>query len=342
MKLHWDHPEPLIECVPNFSEGRDPVVINAIADSIRSVPGVRLLHIDIGYDAHRTVITYIGNPAACEEAAYRAIITALDCIDLSRHQGAHPRLGAVDVFPFIPLHQVSMATAVASSVRVAERLSAETEIPIYLYNASARQANRKSLASIRKGEYEGLATKLLQPEWAPDYGKAIFSPRSGALTIGARKLLVAYNINLSTQEVRLAKTLAARLREKQTHAPKSDAPPIGLPGVRAIGWYMESYGCAQVSTNLVDLDQTALHQAYETCRQLAYALGIEVTGSELIGLVPLESLLATARWLAVDPTLSETERLQQAIDYLGLNSVKPFDAHHRVIEYLLAGAADSR
>lgn len=316
---------PLIECVPNFSEGRDKKIIDQIKWSIESVPGVKVLHIDMGYDAHRTVITFVGNSESCKEAAYRSIRIAYQLIDMSNHTGAHPRIGAVDVFPFVPLHNTTMEDAIKCSHEVGQRIAAEFDIPVYLYGHAALSPDRKLLANVRKGEYEGLLQKLSTPEGKPDFGKAIFNPQTGALIIGARQILVAYNINLDTKNAQIAKKIAIKLREKNG----------GLKAVRAIGWYMPQFECAQVSTNLVDIDETPLHVTFETTKSLARDLGAHVTGSELVGLIPLKALIDASDFYTSDFQLTEKEKIANAVKYLGLNTVKKFEAAKQVIEYLI-------
>ncbi len=316
---------PIIECVPNFSEGRNQSTIDAIVQSIDSVPGVKILHIDMGYDTNRTVITYAGYPSACMEAAYRSILTATLHIDMRFHHGAHPRIGAIDVFPFVPLLNVTMQETIDCSIQVARRVATEFSIPTYLYNQSAIRPEHKKLSDIRSGEYEGLAEKLITPAGRPDFGPSIMNEKSGALIIGARKILIAYNINLKTEDAFIAKRIARRLREKDG----------GLRAVRAIGWYMPEFKCAQVSTNLEDIDVTPLHIVFDTCKKLAQAYGTEVFGTELIGLIPQDCLIEVADHYLPKNDLSMDEKLLASIGILGLNSVKKFDLNRQVIERVL-------
>lgn len=315
----------MIECVPNFSEGRDKSIIDQIVLAIESVPGVKVLHIDMGYDAHRTVITFVGDMLPVQEAAYRSILRAFQLIDMSVHHGAHPRIGAVDVFPFVPLEGSTMQEAIDCSKVVGERIGNEFKVPVYLYNQSASQSERRLLAEVRKGEYEGLEQKLSTSEGKPDFGSDLFNAKTGALIIGARKLLLAYNFNLNTKDVKIAKAIAKRLREKDG----------GLKSVRAIGWYMEEYQCAQVSTNLTDLDETPLHIAFDTCKAIAKEFNVELTGSELVGLIPKKSLIDTVHYFNKNEELNENECIKSAIQILGLNSIKPFDENKQVIENLI-------
>lgn len=319
----------LLECVPNFSEGRDPVVIETVKQSIGSVPGIKVLHVDMGYDAHRTVITFAGPAAACLEAAFQSIVTATGLIDMKQHQGAHPRLGAVDVFPFVPLDNQSMPMAIDCARFLAARVGSELKLAVYLYGEASFYPQRRLLADVRKGQYEGLAKKINQPEWKPDFGPASFNEKSGALIIGARKILIAYNINLKTRSVSLAQKIASRLREKNG----------GLKAVRAIGWWMPAFNCTQVSCNLVDLDQTALHQVFDACSALAIEMGTEVSGSELVGLIPEKELTKVTDFFYPKNTWPETEKIKYAIGFLGLNSVKPFDPDHQIIERVLGRKA---
>jgi len=315
----------LIECVPNFSEGRDQGVIEKIEKSITSVPGVKVLHTDMGYDAHRTVITFAGPLAACVEAAFQSIVIATRLIDMSKHQGVHPRLGAVDVFPFVPLDIQSMTVAIECARLLASRVGNELNLPVYIYGEAAIHPTRRALADIRKGEYEGLSKKIIQTDWKPDFGPAVFNIKSGACIIGARKILAAYNINLKTKSVQTAQKIASRLREKNG----------GLKSVRAIGWWMPAFDCTQVSCNLVDLDETPLHLAFASCSALALEMGTEVTGSELVGLIPQQALTQATDFFYPNNNWPEQEKIKYAIGFLGLNAVKPFDPEKQIIEKVL-------
>ena len=317
--------DKLIECVPNFSEGRDRTIIDAIVHSIESVPGVKVLHLDMGYDTHRTVITYVGHPEACKEAAYRSICTAAELIDMRIHHGAHPRIGAVDVFPFVPMQGVSMQEVIDLTLSLGRRVGSELMIPVYLYNQSARRDDRIHLAEVRSGEYEGLADKLNSPDGTPDFGPTAMNEKSGALILGARKMLIAFNINLQTSDVQIAKKIAQQLREKNG----------GLKAVRAIGWFMPEFKCAQVSINLIDIDITPLHLVYKTCVELAEAHGTAVSGSELVGLIPQICLLDTVDYYLPEAKLDDDAKIQTAIDLLGLNSVKKFEPKIQILEKAL-------
>ena len=300
----------LIECVPNFSEGRDPEVIRRITARIESVEGATLLHVDPGKATNRTVVTFAGAPDAVVEAAFRAIAEAAELIDMRRHAGEHPRMGATDVCPLIPISGISMEETAEHARRLAERVGRELELPVYLYEAAQPDPGRKNLAVIRAGEYEGLARKLADPAWKPDFGPATFNAKSGATVIGARDFLVAYNVNLNTTSTRRANAVAFDVREAGrpkreghplTGKPVTDAAgqPVMEPGtlkaVKAIGWYIAEYGIAQVSMNLTDLRVTPLHVAFDEVCRAADARGLRVTGSELVGLVPLAALLDAGR-----------------------------------------------
>ena len=334
---------PLLECVPNFSEGRDRAVIDRIAEAIRSIPDVKLLHIDIGVGANRTVMTFAGPPEAVVDAAYAAIATAARYIDMRYHQGAHPRLGATDVCPLIPLGSLTMEEAVKWANILAERVGNQLDLPVYLYEHSATRSDRRLLADIRRGEYEGLPLKMISPEDIPDFGPREFNEYSGATVIGARDFLLAYNVNLNTTSVRLANKIAARVRESGRRVRQADGSFQQVPGrcqaTRAIGWFIEEYGTTQVSTNLTDYHQTNLHEVFTAIEEEAQALGVRVTGSELIGLVPLEPLLDAGRYFLQkqgrSPAASEAVLIEVAVRSLGLNEFDDFIPGERILEYIL-------
>ncbi|PZF71209.1 glutamate formimidoyltransferase [Taibaiella soli] len=333
--------QTILECVPNFSEGKDPVKINAIADAIRSVPGVKLLHIDISPAANRTVMTFAGEPEAVVEAAFRAIKKASEIIDMREQGGVHPRIGATDVCPLVPLSGITMDEAVAWSKNLAERAGA-LGIPVYLYEYSAEKPYRKALPDIRKGEYEGLAEKMKNAEWVPDFGPKEFVPEKGATVIGARDILVAFNISLNTQDVTKASYIADRIRERGhfiTENGKRKRIPGLMPKVRAIGWYMADFECAQVSMNLLDYRISSPLQVWEACTAVASELGVTLLGSELIGLMPEACLIeaGTFSYLKRQLPIPEDRQLliYAAIEYLGLNKVKPFDPQEKILEYAL-------
>jgi glutamate formiminotransferase / formiminotetrahydrofolate cyclodeaminase len=345
----------LIECVPNFSEGRDRAAIDGIAQALASVSGVKLLDIDPGADTNRTVYTLVGPPEGVAEAAFRGAARAADLIDMTAHTGAHPRMGALDVCPFVPVAGVTMAECADLAREVGRRIGHELQIPVYFYEHAAASEARRSLAAIRSGEYEGLARKLEDPAWAPDAGPARFNARSGATVVGAREFLLAYNVNLNTTDKRLANEIALTIREGG-HAKRDAAGDIvrdasgasvKIPGrlnaVRAIGWYIEQYRQAQVSINLLDFHTTPLHVVFETVREEAERLGLLVTGSELVGLTPREPILASGRYFlrkqGKSAGVPERELVEMAVRSLGLDQVAPFDTGKKIIEYHFRPAA---
>ncbi|MEO0725418.1 MAG: glutamate formimidoyltransferase [Bacteroidota bacterium] len=344
----------LLECVPNFSEGRDLTIIKQITDAIESVEGVKLLDVDPGHATNRTVVTFVGAPAAVVEAAFRGIQKAAELIDMSKHQGEHPRMGATDVCPLVPVANMSMEEAAQWAKQLGRRVGEELRIPIYLYEAAATRPERQNLATIRAGEYEALADKLKKPEWEPDFGPAVFNAGAGATVIGARDFLIAYNVNLNTTSVRRANSVAFDIREKGRI--KREGNPITGPvvkdengepmrvpgackGVKAIGWFIEEYGVAQISMNITDTKATALHEAFEATRQSATRRGLRVTGSELVGMVPLQVLLDTGRYFLAQQQrslgISEGEIIKIAVKSLGLDELGPFDPQQKIIEYQL-------
>jgi glutamate formiminotransferase/formiminotetrahydrofolate cyclodeaminase len=340
----------LLECVPNFSEGRDPAAIARITDTISGVEGVRLLNVDPGHATNRTVVTFVGTPAAVVEAAFRAIRVAGEVIDMSRHTGEHPRMGATDVCPLIPISGISMAEAAEWARKLAERVGQELDLPVYLYEHAQPNPARKNLAAIRAGEYEGLEAKLKHPEWQPDFGPSRFDARRGATVIGARDFLVAYNVNLNTTSTRRANAIAFDIREAGRKVAGPDGTEVQQPGtlkaVKAIGWYIAEYGVAQVSINLTNLDITPVHVAFEECVRAAATRGVRVTGSELVGLVPLRCLLDAGRYYLEKQQRStgvaEAELVKIAVRSLGLDDLTPFKPEERVIEYLLRDDASTR
>lgn len=349
--------QPIIECVPNFSEGRDLAVIKQITDEIESVEGVRLLNTDPGKATNRTVVTFVGHPEAVIEAAFRAIRKAGELIDMRNHQGEHPRMGATDVCPLIPVANITMEETVAFATSLAERVGIELAIPVYLYEAAQPRKERSNLSVIRAGEYEGFARKIKLPEWKPDFGPVEFDAKRGATVIGARDFLVAYNVNLNTTSTRRANAVAFDVREagrvkREGNKVLLDAngQPATIPGtlksVKAIGWYIEEYGIAQISMNLTNLNVTPLHIAFdEVCRK-ADARGLRVTGSELVGLVPLKALTDAGRYFLHKQQrstgVSEKELVKIAIRTMGLDELSPFNPDERVIEYLLRDERETR
>ena len=323
----------IVECVPNFSEGRDRETIDAIAEAIGNTPGCSVLDLDPGESTNRTVYTFVGSPDAVVEGALAAARVARNRIDMRRHAGTHPRMGALDVCPFVPVANVTMDECVTCAKEFGRRAAEELEVPIYLYEAASDRTYRRSLKDIRAGEYEGLADKLADPKWKPDYGSARFVPSWGATAAGARFFLIAYNVNvLGTKEQ--AHRIALDVRE-QGRGP--DAPG-SLEAVKGMGWYVDEYGLAQVSMNLDDYRVTPLHVAFEACVDRAKALEVAVTGSELVGLIPREAMLMAAEhYIEKDHllVLDERQKMRLVIERLGLNAVAPFDPDQRVIEYLI-------
>jgi len=341
---------PLVECVPNFSDGRDLVVMKQITDGIESVAGVRLLNVDPGQATNRTVVTFVGDPDSVVEAAFRAIRIAGELIDMRSQTGEHPRMGATDVCPLIPISGITMAETAVYARTLAERVGRELELPVYLYEAAQPDKRRSNLAVIRAGEYEGLAQKIVRPEWQPDFGPARFDAKRGATVIGARDILVAYNVNLNTTSTRRANAIAFDVREAGRTVKDANGGDVVQPGtlksVKAIGWYIAEYGVAQVSMNLTNIDITPVHVAFDEVCRAAEKRGVRVTGSELVGLVPLRCLLDAGRYFLEKQQrsvgVSEKELVKIAIRSLGLDDLTPFKPEERVIEYLLQEAAAAR
>jgi glutamate formiminotransferase len=349
--------QKLIECVPNFSEGCDQNVIRQITGAIESVDGVSLLDVDPGASTNRTVVTLVGSPDAAVEAAFRAIKKAAELIDMRKHKGAHPRMGATDVCPFIPVSNVSWEEAIACANRLGKRVGDELKIPVYLYERAAKNKSRSNLSVIRAGEYEGFFEKIRQPGWKPDYGPDVFNQNSGATVIGVRDFLVAYNVNLNTKSVRRANSVAFDVREQGRVKTEDGTPwgkavldangePIRIPGmlkrVKAIGWFVKEYGIAQVSMNLTNIEETPLHTAFDACCESAIRRGLRVTGSEVVGMVPKKCLvdaghyfLRKQRW---SEGASEEELIDIAIRSMGLSELKPFDPKEKVIEFKIESA----
>jgi glutamate formiminotransferase/formiminotetrahydrofolate cyclodeaminase len=351
----------LIECVPNFSEGRDMSVIKTITDEIEQVEGVRLLDVDPGAATNRTVVTLVGTPDAVIEAAFRAIKKASEVIDMSKHHGEHPRFGATDVCPLVPISNITMEETAVYAHKLAERVGKELEIPVYCYESAALIPERRNLANCRSGEYEGLPKKLEDPHWKPDFGPARFNPRIGAIAVGARDFLVAYNINLNTTSTRRANSVAFDIREKGrpvregnpiTGKIKKDEQghEIWIPGAlkacKAIGWFIEEYGIAQVSINLTNISITPVHEAFEVSCQKAQERGMRVSGSELVGLVPKKAMIDAGKYFLRKQQrsvgISEDEIIKIAVKSLGLDDLKPFNPHEKIIEYLLQNSDDKK
>ena len=344
----------LIECVPNFSEGRDLQIIKQITGAIESVEGIRILDIDSGKATNRTVVTLVGSPEAVIEAAFQGIKKASELIDMRKHKGEHPRMGATDVCPLIPVSGITMEQTVEYAKKLGARVAKEINIPVYLYESAATTEERKNLATIRAGEYEGYAEKILKPEWKPDFGEAKFNAKSGATVIGARDFLVAYNINLNTTSTRRANSIAFDVREAGRVKRKGDSVTgeiikdengnsVSVPGtlksVKAIGWFIEEYGIAQISMNLTNINITPVHIAFDEVCKRAEERGIRVTGSELVGVIPKKSLVDAGKYFLNKQQrsigVSEEELIKIAVKSLGLDELSSFEPKKKIIEYLL-------
>ena len=343
----------IIECVPNFSEGRNQEVINEISEAISNTKGVHLLNVDPGQATNRTVMTFVGDPDSVISAAFNAIKTASEKIDMSKHSGEHPRFGATDVCPLIPVSNITFDELIPYAEKLAKKVSEELNIPIYLYEHAAREDKRRNLANVRSGEYEGLNKKINSKEWKPDFGSS-FNKKSGATAIGVRDFLIAYNINLNTKSTRLANAIAFDVREKGRIKRKGhpvigeivydkngnpDTIPGSLKHVKAIGWYIEEFGIAQISMNLTNITETPIHTVFEEVVKKANARGASVTGSELVGLIPLKSMTDAGKYFLKKQNRSigipEEDIIKIAIESLGLNQVKTFDPNKNIIEYYL-------
>lgn len=351
----------LIECVPNFSEGRDMGIIGRITQEIEAVDGVKLLDVDPGKATNRTVVTFVGTPDEVIEAAFRAVKKAAELIDMSKHKGEHPRMGATDVCPLVPVANISMEEVVEYARKLAERIGKELNIPVYCYENAALEPKRRNLANCRSGEYEGLPKKLANPEWKPDFGPAEFNARAGATAVGARDFLVAYNINLNTTSTRRANAIAFDVREKGRVKREGNpitgkivkdekGDPVSIPGtlkaVKAIGWFIEEYGVAQISMNLTNISITPVHVAFDEVCSKAAERGIRVTGSELVGLVPKKALVDAGKYFLAKQErslgVSEAEIIKIAVKSLGLDELKPFHPKEKIIEYLIEEAAGKK
>ena len=334
--------QQIIECVPNFSEGNDMNIIKQITDQIESVEGVRLLNVDPGKATNRTVVTFVGNPEAVIEAAFLAIKKAGELIDMSKHKGEHPRMGATDVCPLIPIANISMEQTAKYAQQLAERVGNELQIPVYLYEAAQPDIKRNNLSVIRAGEYEGFFKKIKLPEWKPDFGPAEFDAKRGGTVIGARDFLVAYNVNLNTTSTRRANAIAFDVREAGRTVVENGVK-VNKPGtlkfVKAIGWFIEEYGIAQISINLTNVNLTPLHIAFDEVCKKADVRGIRVTGSELVGLIPLKSMLDAGKYFLRKQQrsvgVSEKEIIKIAVKSLGLDELTPFNPEEKIIEYML-------
>jgi glutamate formiminotransferase/formiminotetrahydrofolate cyclodeaminase len=347
----------LIECVPNFSEGRDLQLIGRITAEIEKVEGVSLLDVDPGKATNRTVVTFVGSPQVVCEAAFRAIKKAAELIDMSKHRGTHPRFGATDVCPLVPVANITMDEVVEYARKLAERIGNELHIPVYCYEFAAFEEKRRNLATCRQGEYEGLGKKIASTDWKPDFGPSVWDNQvalTGATAVGARNFLIAYNINLNTTSTRRANAVAYDIREKGRIKRESDpvtgkilldvaGEPVYEPGlfkaVKAIGWYIEEYGIAQISINLTDLSVSSLHKVFDTACERATARGMRVTGSELVGMVPLRTMLDAGKYFLQKQNRStgipEKEIIKIAVKSLGLDDLAPFDPKKKIIDYML-------
>jgi glutamate formiminotransferase / formiminotetrahydrofolate cyclodeaminase len=344
----------LVECVPNFSEGNDMGIIKQITDQMETVEGVKLLDVDPGKATNRTVVTIVGEPNAVVEAAFRGIKKAAQIIDMSKHKGEHPRMGATDVCPFVPISGITMEETVVYARKLAEKVGNELGIPVYCYENAAFTPERRNLANCRSGEYEGLPKKLADPHWNPDFGLAKFNPGAGATAVGARDFLVAYNINLNTTSTRRANAVAFDIREKGRPMREgnpvtgkimkdADGKQIDIPGslkaCKAIGWFIEEYGIAQVSINLTNISITPVHVAFEESCRKAQERGMRVSGSELVGLIPLKAMLDAGKYFLKKQQrsvgVSEEELIKIAVKSLGLDDLKPFNPREKIIEYVL-------
>jgi len=344
----------LIECVPNFSEGRDLTIIKQITDAIESVEGIKLLDVDPGAATNRTVVTFVGEPEPVLEAAILGMKRAKELIDMRKHKGAHPRFGATDVCPLIPVSNISMEETVVWAHKLAKRAGEELNYPIYCYENAAQNPDRKNLANVRSGEYEGLQKKLSNPNWKPDFGPATFVPETGVTAISARDFLVAFNVNLNTTSTRRANSVAFDVRERGRV--KREGNPItgkvvldengnqvmipgSLKAVKAIGWFIEEYGIAQISMNLTNINITSVHEAFDEVNKRATERGIRVTGSELVGVIPLNAMLEAGKYFLRKQNrsvgISNEELVKIAILSMGLNDLKPFNPREKIIEYLL-------
>jgi len=341
----------IVECVPNFSEGRDPAKIKQITEVIEETEGVKLLDVDPGKDTNRTVVTFVGEPAQVLEAAFQAIKRASEVLDMRTHKGAHARMGATDVCPFVPVSGITMEECADLARKLGKRVGEELGIPVYLYEAAAATPERENLANIRAGEYEGLEEKLKDPKWKPDFGPAELNAKAGATVIGAREFLIAYNINLNTRDTKVAKEIAFTIREKGRL--KRDANgkivkdekgnKLRVPGkfrhCKAVGWYMEDFGRAQVSMNLTNFKITPPHIVFDECCRLAVEMGARVTGSELVGLIPLDALKEAGKYYlkkqGKTTAVTESELIHIAVLSMGLGDLYPFEKEKKVIEYQL-------
>lgn len=339
----------IVECVPNFSEGRDKEKICKITDKIEKTENVWLLDVYTGAATNRTVVTFAGTPRGVTNAAFKAIKKAAELINLQEHGGEHPRIGATDVCPFVPVENVSMEECVQIANKLGKKVAEKLGIPVYLYEKAATEDKRKNLSNIRRGEYENLREKIKDPDWKPDYGEPLFNEKSGATVIGARNFLIAYNVNLNTKDKKIAQTIAEKIRESGTLIENDNGSKKRIPGklkkTKAIGWYVDEYGAAQVSLNLTDYRITPPHKAFEEIRKEASKLKVRVTGSEVVGLIPREAIIMAGKYYLEKQGKSkgvpEKEIIFNAIRSLGLNEVTEFIPSHKIIEYRISEIKDS-
>jgi glutamate formiminotransferase/formiminotetrahydrofolate cyclodeaminase len=353
--------QKLIECVPNFSEGRDLDIVRQITAAIESADGVSLLDVDPGASTNRTVVTFVGSPKAAVEGAFRGIQKAAELIDMRQHKGAHPRMGATDVCPFVPISNISWEEAIACANELGKRVGEELNIPVYLYEKAAKDRSRANLAIIRASEYEGFFDKIKDPAWKPDFGPSVFNEKTGATAIGARAFLIAYNVNLNTKAVRRAMSVAFDVRENGRIKTEDGTPsgkpvldqsgePVRIPGMlkhlKAIGWYVEEYGIAQVSMNLTNIEETPLHAAFDACNESASKRGLRVTGSEIVGMLPKKCLVDAGKYFLrkqkCSEGASEEELIDIAIRSMGLSELKPFDPKEKIIEFKMDSATSKK
>ena len=336
----------IIECVPNFSEGRNEELFNSIKNVLSTIPDVKLLNLEPDEDYNRVVVTLAGNEDSIIEGAIASCKTAAEIIDMTKHKGEHPRLGAIDVVPFVPVKNTTMEECVKISEIFGERIARELDVPVYLYEYAARNPQRANLSSIRKGEYEGLETKLKDPDWKPDFGECKFNAKLGAIVTGARFFLVAYNVNIKSTDIKISREIAETLRESgkakrdsQGNVMKENGKTINIPGrlknVKGMGVSLEKYNITQVSMNLTNYNITAIHTAFEEVKREANQLGAEVDGSEIVGLVPLDALLQAGRYYSEGEKNDEEELVNLAIKRLGLSSLNPFDKRQKIIDYMI-------
>jgi len=324
----------LIESVPNFSEGRDRTIIDKVTGSVEAVAGVRVLSVESDPDYNRSVLSFVGDSESIANGAFECARACLENIDMTGHKGEHPRLGAVDVVPFIPVRGIDMDGAVSIAHSVGKRIASELDVPVYMYGKAAVRPGYANLATVRRGEYEGLAERMSDPDRVPDYGPARFVPRFGAAIVGARPFLVAYNVNLATDDVKAADRIARRVRTSGYKKDGERVPGL-LAEVKGLGVWLDRYNIAQVSMNLTDFKVTSMHKAFDTVAQEAGKLGIEVDGSELIGLAPLDALRDAAIHAGADPGDAPIDLVRRAVEYLGLDRLYGFDPDKKILEFML-------